>query len=107
MANATGAEKFAAELVEGNQRETRAHEDERIHLRIARCAAEPIAFLSMPTGHVHAVISYRIESALVERSIVRAGQPLAETIVQLWVPASPDDYMTSAKFLKSSTKCAV
>src|SRR5438132_11767957 len=79
MANATGAEKFAAELVEGNRRETRAHEDERIHLRIARCAAEPIAFYRCQwEPGTRGLSSYGIEIGFSRYGrLWRAGQPLA------------------------------
>src|SRR5207253_155193 len=79
MANATGAEKFAAELVEGNQRETRAHEDERIHLGIARCAAEPIAFYRCQREPgTRGLSSYGIEIGFSRYGrLWRAGQPLA------------------------------
>src|SRR5207302_10921465 len=78
MANATGAEKFAAELVEGNQRETRAHDDERIHLRIARCATEPIAFYRCQRGPgTRGLSSYGIEIGFSRYGrLWRAGQPL-------------------------------
>src|SRR5438132_7119702 len=79
MANATGAEKFAAELVEGNRRETRAHEDERIHLRIARCAAEPIAFYRCQwEPGTRGLSSYGIEIGFSRYGrLWRAGRPLA------------------------------
>src|SRR5437899_2074233 len=79
MANATGAEKFAAELVEGNQRETRAHESERIYFGIARCAAEPIAFYPSQRGpRTRGLLSYGIENGFSRYGrLWRAGQPLA------------------------------
>src|ERR1700730_5345309 len=103
MANATGAEKFAADLVEGNRRESSAHEDERIHLRIARCSGEPIAFYHRNGNQVHAGYHLtELKSASIDA--VDCGGRVnhwPETIMQLWVPTSPgDDYMTSAKFLK-------
>jgi len=103
MASATGAEKFAAELVEGNQREIRAMKTNEFISELRVAPQNRLLFIDANGNQVRTGYHLtELKSASVDA--VDCGGRVnhwPETIVQLWVPSDPaNEYMTSAKFLE-------